>query len=238
MCYRRDSLTIELSRPSADAGGGRYASSFLAKSNRSRFITLFQAATKSRIDFLRVGASVDFRQGTKLGVRPEIRSTRVAVHLSSPVFRSRPQRVPPSPKPAPTPYMSSKFTKKSLVSVSGRVVKTPCGSHPRWCSTRACRRSAPSSRAPSRLAIAPCRSAVPLPGPRSGLLVIAETIRNRLQHGEGGDIRLLLGGIHASRREGHRHRAASFFAACSTPAQPASTIRSASETFLRPSVPR
>ena len=39
-----------------------------------------------------------------------------------------------------------------------------------------------------------------------GLQVVAETVRFRLEHGEGGHIGLLLRGVHASRREGNRHR--------------------------------
>ncbi len=43
-----------------------------ARSKRSRFITLFQAATKSWTNFFsRVGTSVDFGQGAELGVRTE-----------------------------------------------------------------------------------------------------------------------------------------------------------------------
>ena len=39
----------------------------------------------------------------------------------------------------------------------------------------------------------------------AGLLVVAEAVRLRLEHGEGDHIGLLLRGVHASRREGDRH---------------------------------
>ena len=45
-------------------------------------------------DLRRVAAGIDLRKGPELGVEPKTRSTTVAVHLSSPVFRSRPSRTP------------------------------------------------------------------------------------------------------------------------------------------------
>ena len=74
---------------------------------------------------LRVGAGIDLRERAELRVHPKRRSTRLAVHLGSPFFRQRPSNdcaagdvgfhsVP----------MSRRFTKKSLVSVSGHLVNT------------------------------------------------------------------------------------------------------------------
>jgi hypothetical protein len=63
---------------------------------------------------------------------PKMRSTAVAVHLTSPLARSRPSYTcvddPLRDELAAcqSTFMSSKFTKKSLVSVSGRSVNTPC----------------------------------------------------------------------------------------------------------------
>ena len=69
----------------------------------------------------RVGASVDLRQRGSWEFEPKIRSTRVPVHFSSPVLRSRPSNTSVSFDTGFHPvFMSSRFTKKSLVSVSGR----------------------------------------------------------------------------------------------------------------------
>ena len=60
-------------------------------SNRSRFMTLFQAATKSLTNFccesLQAYTSAMARN---CEFEPKMRSTAVAVHLASPVLRSRP----------------------------------------------------------------------------------------------------------------------------------------------------
>ena len=56
-----------------------------------------------------------------------MRSTRVPVHLSLPVARSRPSKTSLSSELAfQLVLMSSRFTKKSFVSVPGRLVRTPC----------------------------------------------------------------------------------------------------------------
>jgi transcriptional regulator with XRE-family HTH domain len=52
---------------------------------------------------LRVGAAIDFRQGAELRVEPKTRSTRVPVHLTSPVLRSRPSNTSAPARPASTP---------------------------------------------------------------------------------------------------------------------------------------
>ena len=76
---------------------------------------------------LRVSASVDFSQARSWEFEPKIRSTRVPVHFSLPVLRSRPSNTSASFETAfHSVLMSSRFTKKSLVSASGCLVKTPC----------------------------------------------------------------------------------------------------------------
>src|SRR6185312_14818670 len=56
-----------------------------------------------------------------------MRSTRVPVHLSSPVLRSRPSKTSSASETGVHLLrMSSRLTKKSLVSASGCFVKTPC----------------------------------------------------------------------------------------------------------------
>ena len=101
--------------------------------------------------------------------------------------------------------MSSRFTKKSLVSASGRLVKTPC-----------C--------APSEVGLQDAHAADEHGHFRRGqrqqlrlvhqqhfgrqgvfaLEVIAEAVRDGFEHGEGFHVGLLLRGVHASRRERHR----------------------------------
>ena len=72
---------------------------------------------------------------------PKMRSTPDAVHLIFPVSRSRPSYTWSVEDTLHSVSMSSRFTKKSLVSVSRRPVKTPC-------STRAM--LAPGTRRPPR----------------------------------------------------------------------------------------
>lgn len=66
-------------------------------------------------------ASVDFRRAGSREFDPKTKSTRVAVHLTSPVLRSRPANTSlPSKTVLHSLPMSSRFTKKLLVSASGR----------------------------------------------------------------------------------------------------------------------
>src|SRR6266852_8809459 len=96
-------------------------------SKRSAFITLVHAATKSFTNFS--FASVHAYTSAKARsceCEPKIRSTRVPVHLTWFVFRSRPSYTPPEPLDGcHWVLISSRLTKKSFVSVSGRLVKTP-----------------------------------------------------------------------------------------------------------------
>jgi hypothetical protein len=99
-----------------------------ARSKRSRFITLVHAATKS-LEELSFGvlACVDFRQGSKLGVRTKDEVYAGAGPFEFAVARSRPSNMSCSSEVAfHVVSISSRFTKKSLVSVSGFLVKTPC----------------------------------------------------------------------------------------------------------------
>ncbi len=102
--------------------------------------------------------------------------------------------------------MSSRFTKKSLVSASGFLVKTPCrglsevgvqhthaaNEHRHFGCGQGQQLCLVNQQLLGRYGIA-------------GLLVVAEAVRLRLEHGKGDHIGLLLRGVHASRREGDRH---------------------------------
>jgi hypothetical protein len=131
--------------------------------------------------------------------------------------------------------MSSRLTKKSLVSAPGGgedAVLRAAGVGART------RRPPTSTVISGAVRVSSCALSISSASAGTGVLafeVVAEAVGDGLEHGEGLDVGLLLRGVHASRRERHGHgRDPAFFAACSTPAQPASTIRSASETFLPP----
>ncbi len=109
------------------------ASYAVYSSKRSRFITLFHAATKSCKNF----SWESWQPYTSAMARswefaPKMRSTRLPVHFNSPVARSRPSNTSASSEVAfHVVRMSSRFTKKSLVSASGRLVNTPCWDCPK-----------------------------------------------------------------------------------------------------------
>jgi hypothetical protein len=114
--------------------------------------------------------------------------------------------------------MSSRLTKKSLLSVSGRCGEDAVRDCRRsWRPARAGRRPAPSSPARSASAAAPCRPAARPADPSSPLRVVAEAVGGRLQHGERVDVGLLLRRVRAARREGHRHVVAGGFSPPSRP---------------------
>ena len=167
------------------------------------------AATKSRTNFcLRVVARVDLGERAELGVRAEDEVDAAGGPLDLARSRGRgPRRSPPASDVGfHFVPMSSRFTKKSLVSVSGRLVKTPASTARRWPSARAGRPRARSSRARSASAGAPARSADARPGTSCPCAeVVAEPVGRRLEHGERLDVGLLLRRIRASRREGHLH---------------------------------
>jgi hypothetical protein len=76
---------------------------------------------------------------------PDFESTAVAVRLSSPVALSRPSYTFLSEADAfHSVIKSSRFTKKSLVNVSGRSVKMPCWDCPKLAFRAAYRRREPS----------------------------------------------------------------------------------------------
>jgi hypothetical protein len=96
-----------------------------ARSYRSRFMTLSHAATKSCTNFSRPSSLVDLREGAQLRVRaedevdaaggsPDLARREVAALEG---LRALGRRRPLAP-------MSSRFTKKSLVSDSGLQVPT------------------------------------------------------------------------------------------------------------------
>ena len=102
--------------------------------------------------------------------------------------------------------MSSRFTKKSLVSASGRLVKIPCcvpadvglqNAHAADEHRHFGRGQGQQLRLIDQQRFG--RYGV------SALEVIAEAVGNGFEHGEGFDIGLLLRGVHASRRERNRH---------------------------------
>ena len=132
---------------------------------------------------------------------------RVPVHLSSPVARSRPSNTPSDVADfCHFVLMSSRFTKKSLVSVPGRLVKTPCADRPTLAfSTRRPPMQHRHLGRGQRQQLRPIhqqlrrRSLVLLPQ------VVAEPVGGRLQHGERVHVGLLLRRIHAPRREGNLH---------------------------------
>ena len=110
--------------PPGEAPGGRAQ----GRSKRSRFMTLSHAATKSCTNFsLRVVAGVDLGDGSELGVRPEDEVDRGAgpLELAGRAVAALVDVLGREDACHSVP-MSSRFTKKSLVSVPGRSVKTPC----------------------------------------------------------------------------------------------------------------
>src|ERR1035438_8385136 len=98
-----------------------------ARSKRSWSITFVHAATKSFANFsLASEHAYTSASERSWECEPKIRSTRVPVHLTSFVFRSRPSYTPSVPLGCHCVFMSSRLTKKSLVSVPDFLVKTPC----------------------------------------------------------------------------------------------------------------
>ena len=129
------------------------------------------------------------------------------VHLTLPVLRSRPSYTPSAP---PAGFhsvpMSSRLTKKSLVSASGFVVKTPCLEPPtlvpsmRMPPMRTVISGAVSVRSCALVDQHVLRADADL-----ALDVVAEAVGDRLEHREGFDVRLVLPGVHSSGREGNLH---------------------------------
>ena len=98
-----------------------------AKSNRSKFITLFQALTKSFTNFS-FESSQAYTSAMALNseFEPKIKSALVPVHSISPVLLSRPANTRSSSDVAfHVVLSSSKFVKKSFVSAPFRSVNTP-----------------------------------------------------------------------------------------------------------------
>ena len=100
---------------------------FYAISKRSRFITFAHAAIKSFTN-LSFASSHAYNSAMALSsvLLPNIKSTRVPIHLILPVLRSVPTNASSA---SDTAYqvvcMSKRFTKKSFVNVSGLLVNTP-----------------------------------------------------------------------------------------------------------------
>ncbi len=130
------------------------------------------------------------------------------VHLTSFVFRSRPSYTPSAPADGcHCVRMSRRLTKKSFVSVSGRLVKTPCLDGAGICAqdTQAAdenrhlrRRQRQQLRPIDHHGSSADRRCLPR-------TIVAETVSDRLEHREGLDVRLVLPGVHSSGREGNLH---------------------------------
>jgi hypothetical protein len=118
----------------------------------------------------------------------------------------------------------------------GAVVNTPClGLARRWHSARAGRRPAPSSRARSASAAAPCPPAARAPALEALARVVAEAVRGRLQHRERLHVGLLLRRVGAAGREGNRSRRGR---PSSPPPRPRRSRRARSGRPARPSCRR
>jgi len=166
-----------------------------------------------------------------------------AVHLTAPVVRSRPSNRRPRRRSAVhTVPMSSRLTKKSLVSAPGRSVKTPCVEPPDvGVRARAGRRPARSSRA--RSSVSSCARSTSSSSAEARvrpLQVVAEAVGAAAPAPRTTATSVcVLRGVGAARGEGHRRPCARRPRRPSRPpAQPPSTIRSASETFLPPDCAR
>ena len=98
------------------------------RSKRSRFITLVQAATKSCTSFCCPSAQAyTSARARSTELEPNTRSTRVALYFASPVLRSLPVNSSAWSSAAfQTVAISSRLTKKSLLSTPTRSVNTPC----------------------------------------------------------------------------------------------------------------
>ena len=157
------------------------------------------------------------RAAARSSRRPGRRACRST--SARPLLRSRPSNTSASPAPASTPcLMSSRLTKKSLLSVPGRCVKTPClaradvgAQHAQAADQH--RHLGRRQRQQLRLVDQQRfgRHAV------AALEVVAEAVGHRLERRERLDVGLLLRRVRAARREGHGdRRGRPSCAACST----------------------
>ena len=131
---------------------------------------------------------------------------RWPVHLTSPVARSRPSYTFSAEADAfHSVPMSSRFTKKSLVNVSGRSVKTPCWDCPKL-AFRAPHAADENRHLGSgqRQQVGPVQQQGLRRQLLSGSEVVAEPVGGRFEHGERLHVGLLLRGVRAPRRERDR----------------------------------
>ena len=142
-----------------------------------------------------------------------MRSTRVPVHLTSPVLRSRPSNTSLASDTAfHSVPISSRFTKKSLVSAFRLLGKNAVLGL-----SEVGVQHAHAANEHRHLWCGQCQQLrlvdQQLLGRYSifGFEVVAEAVRLRLEHSEGGRIGLLLRGVHASRREGNGHLVTGIF---------------------------
>ena len=149
---------------------------------------------------------VDLRDGAQLGVGAEDevdrrRGSTAARRWSDPDPRRGPSDVADFDHFVD---MSSRFTKKSLLRLPGRSVRTPCRTPPAFASRL---RMPPTSTVISRHGQREQTRAVDQHHRRGRPIpvgvVVAESVRRRLQNRERVDVRLRLRRVRAARREGH-----------------------------------
>ena len=138
--------------------------------------------------------------------KPNTRSTRVPIHLISPVARWRPLKYPYSlPEAADhSMFMLSRFTKKSFVNVSGRSVRIP---NPDW-QTFVSRTRKPPTRTVISGAVSVSICARSTSNSSAVLFVpvckvVTKSVCGRFKHSKRFDIGLLLQRIRASRSKRH-----------------------------------
>ena len=180
-----------------------------ARSKRSAFITLVQAATKSFTNFSFASARrVDLGEGAQLRVRAEDQVDaragpldRLRLAVAALVQRSSPAGCHSVP-------MSSRLTKKSFVSVPGLLGEDAMlraagvrAEHAQAADQhRHLRRRQPQQLRPVHQRLFGLHELHLLAAD-----VVAEAVGARLERREGLDVGLLLRRVHAARREGHLH---------------------------------
>ncbi len=137
-----------------------------------------------------------------------MRSTRVPVHLSSPVLRSRPSNTSSASETAfHSVPMSSRFTEEVVGQRlrPGRKDAVPGLADVGLQDAHAADEHRHLRRGQGQQLCPIDQQRLGRQGVLGPFEVVAEAIGERLEHGERVHIGLLLRGVHASRREGNRH---------------------------------
>ena len=140
---------------------------------------------------------------------PKTRSTRLAVHLSSPLTRQRPSN---DSRASDVGFhsvpMSRRCTKKSLVNVPGRFVNTPCFDCPVFASSA--RRPPTSTVISGALSVSRKARSISRCSAGTGALSdeVAESVGVRFEHGERFHVSPFLRRVGASRLERNLRRRA------------------------------